>query len=193
MAASGAIELKLEDYEALGGLRGALAAHGGEILDELLPEHREIAASVFRALAAGSSLAEAVRRPTEFGELVEIAGGDERGVREVVEAFRAPGRNFLMPPRPARLRPETVIDISHESLVRQWDQFAAWLQRRDRRRRGMAAAVRCRRAAQARRGEPTFRPRARQPRQLVGQRTADACLGEALWRRFRESRVVPGA
>ena len=123
------VVLTLADYEAVGGLSGALAAHGREILDELLPEHREIAGAVFRALTAGSSLAEAVRRPTEFGELVEIAGGDEIAVREIVEAFRAPGRNFLMPPRPDALRPDTLIDISHESLIRQWDEFANWLQR----------------------------------------------------------------
>ena len=41
----GPIVLKLADYEALGGLRGALAAHGREILDELLPEHREMASA----------------------------------------------------------------------------------------------------------------------------------------------------
>jgi Novel STAND NTPase 1 len=122
------IVLKLSDYEAIGGLRGALAAHGREILEELLPEHRAIASTVFRALTSGSSLAEAVRRPIEFSELVEIAGGDEIAVREIIEAFRAPGRNFLVPPRPVPLRPTTVIDISHESLIRQWDEFAAWLQ-----------------------------------------------------------------
>ncbi len=125
---NGQIVLKLADYDALGGLQGALAAHGREILEELLPEHRVIASTVFRALTAGSSLAEAVRRPTEFGELVELAGGDEIAVREIIEAFRAPGRNFLMPPRPTPLRATTLIDISHESLIRQWDEFAAWLQ-----------------------------------------------------------------
>ena len=51
-------------------------------------------------------------------------------MREVVEAFRAPGRNFLMPPRADAASPDdTFIDISHESLIRQWDQFADWLQR----------------------------------------------------------------
>lgn len=128
-AHGGPVLLKLSDYDAVGGLRGALAAHGREILDALLPEHREVAASVFRALTAGLSLTEAVRRPTEFGELVEIAGGDEIAVREIVEAFRAPGRNFLVPPRPAALRSDTLIDISHESLIRQWDEFANWLHR----------------------------------------------------------------
>ena len=124
----GKIVLMLADYEVLGGLRGALAAHGREILDELLPEHRALAPAVFRALTDGSSLAEAVRRPTEFGDLVEIAGGDEIAVREIIEAFRAPGRNFLMPPRSVPLRATTLVDISHESLIRQWDEFAAWLQ-----------------------------------------------------------------
>jgi Novel STAND NTPase 1 len=127
-SAGGPIVLELADYEAVGGLRGALAAHGREILEELLPEHRALAPTIFRALTAGSSLAEAVRRPTEFGELVAIAGGDEIAVREIIEAFRGPGRNFLMPPRPTPLRSTTLIDISHESLIRQWDEFAAWLQ-----------------------------------------------------------------
>ncbi len=126
-AGGGKVALTLKDYDELGGLRGALAAHGREILDELLPEHRAVAPMVFRALTAGSSLAEAVRRPTEFGELEEIAGGEKVAVREVVEAFRAPGRNFLVPPRSVPLRANTLIDISHESLIRQWDEFAAWL------------------------------------------------------------------
>jgi hypothetical protein len=124
----GRIVLTLKDYDSLGGLRGALAVHGREILEELLPEHRDVAPFVFRALTSGSSLAEAVRRPTEFGELVEIARDEDIAVREIVEAFRAPGRNFLMPPRPTPLHADTVIDISHESLIRQWDEFAGWLQ-----------------------------------------------------------------
>jgi hypothetical protein len=124
---SGKPVLKLSDYDALGGLRAALATHGREILEELLPEHRSVAPLVFRALTAGSSLAEAVRHPTTFGELVEIAHGDEIAVREIVEAFRAPGRNFLTPPRPEPLGSTTRIDIVHESFIRQWDVFGSWL------------------------------------------------------------------
>jgi hypothetical protein len=120
------IKLTLKDYTDLGGLKGALGSHGRKILEKLSPKGREAAGSVFRALVAGSSLAQAVRNPTRFRELVEIAG-DEEGVRDVVETFRAPGRNFLMPPPPAPVLPDTFIDISHESLIRQWDQFAEWL------------------------------------------------------------------
>ena len=121
------ITLTLKDYTELGGLKGALGAHGREILATLTPKGRAVAGSVFRALVAGSSLSQAVRNPTRFHELVEIADGDEEGVRNVVETFRAPGVNFLMPPPPAPLLDDTFIDISHESLIRQWDQFAEWL------------------------------------------------------------------
>jgi hypothetical protein len=77
-------------------------------------------------------VAEAVRRPTRFSDLVEICNGDEAGVRAVVDAFRAPGCNFLAPALdPANPRPlvaATIIDISHESLIRQWKQLSEWLE-----------------------------------------------------------------
>ena len=126
-SADGTPVLTLADYDALGGLREALATHGRDILEGLLPEHRSFAPLVFRSLVAGPSLVEAVRQPTAFGELVEIAHGEEMAVREVVEAFRAPGRDFLTPARPEPLRSATPIDVSHESLIRQWDVFASWL------------------------------------------------------------------
>ena len=51
---------------------------------------------VFRALTAGSSLAEAggIHRVCRIGRRRR---GDEIAVREIVEAFRAPGANFLCP------------------------------------------------------------------------------------------------
>ena len=53
-------------------------------------------------------------------------------VRAVVDAYRAPGCNFLTPeldpsnPRP--LDAATIIDISHESLIRQWRKLSEWLE-----------------------------------------------------------------
>src|SRR6185437_10973902 len=94
---------------------------------------------IFRALTEGSLASEAVRRPTRFDELVAICGGDEARVRKVVDAFRAPGCNFLAPgfdpanPRP--LTSDTIVDISHESLIRQWKQLSEWVEAEGRARR----------------------------------------------------------
>jgi hypothetical protein len=127
------ITLTQSDYEAIGRLGGALNAQAGQVLDALGDGRRRVAEATFRALTDGTTVADAVRRPTRFGELVGICGGDETAVRAVVDAFRAPGCNFLVPeldPRdPQAVEPETFIDISHESLIRQWRQLSEWLEK----------------------------------------------------------------
>lgn len=102
-------------------------------MSSLGAERRPIAERVFRALTDGATVTEAVRRPTRFGELVEICDGDEANVRAVADAFRAPGCNFLAPEldpdHPKPLEAGTIIDISHESLIRQWRQLSEWLEK----------------------------------------------------------------
>ena len=133
------IVLRLADYERIGGLGGALNTHADEVLRRLGEDCRPVAEAIFRALTEGSLASEAVRRPTRFDELVAICGGDEARVRKVVDAFRAPGCNFLAPgfdpanPRP--LTSHTIVDISHESLIRQWKQLSEWVEAEGRARR----------------------------------------------------------
>lgn len=133
------IVLTLVDYDRIGGLAGALDAHADEVLHTLADQRRPATETIFRALTAGSSASDAVRRPTRFGELVEICGGDETGVRNVVDAFRAPGCNFLAPEldpqKPKPLSADAVVDISHESLIRQWKRLSTWVEAEARSRR----------------------------------------------------------
>jgi hypothetical protein len=131
-SAGAPLVLRLSDYEAIGGLRGALNAHADQLLKDLSAKGLEgVVATVFRALVSGTTVAEAVRRPRRFRDLVTLAGGNEPAVREVLDTFRAAGCNFLAPeldpndPRP--LEPDTVLDISHESLIRQWGKLSDWL------------------------------------------------------------------
>jgi tetratricopeptide (TPR) repeat protein len=124
------VKLTVDDYVAIEGLSGALNAHANQIFDQLGKQRAQVAEWVFRALTAGSTLADAVRRPTRLDELISAGGGDEAGVRAVVDAFRAPGVNFLLPeydPNNPKLAPDTYIDISHESLIRQWKKLSEWL------------------------------------------------------------------
>jgi tetratricopeptide (TPR) repeat protein len=126
------VRLATTDYDAIGGLSGALNAHADQIVEELGKMRQTIVESVFRTITAGNNVAEAVRRPTRFADLVAACGGDEAAVRTVVDAFRSPGVNFLVPEfdpsRPA-LSSDTYIDISHESLIRQWKRLGEWLDR----------------------------------------------------------------
>jgi tetratricopeptide (TPR) repeat protein len=128
------ITLTLGQYTAIGGVSGALDRHANIILKQLGAERSSIAETVFRALTAGTAVADAVRRPLPFGELVKVCNGDEAAVRAVVEAFRAPSCNFLLPDidREPVLNDGTRIDITHESLIRQWRTLSAWLEKEGR-------------------------------------------------------------
>ena len=126
--------LRLADYETIGGLRGALNEHANQLLKELQDNAPEsVVEEVFRGLISGATVAEAVRRPRPFGELVKLADGNEPAVRAVVDKFRESGVNFLAPElNPADPKPlddDTFVDISHESLIRQWSKLSEWLEK----------------------------------------------------------------
>ncbi|MEO1199879.1 MAG: hypothetical protein AAFX39_11710 [Pseudomonadota bacterium] len=123
------LTLTLADYEAIGGIQGALDGHANEVLESLGPERLGVAETVFRSLVTGTSVADAVRRPTQLSTLIALAKGDDGGVKAVVNAFRARDCNFLMPPTQYPLADDTIVDISHESLIRQWDQLTEWMRK----------------------------------------------------------------
>jgi hypothetical protein len=115
-------------YEAIGGMSDALSRHAEEAYAELPDERaRAIAELLFKALTERGPDNREIRRPTRLREICEIAGATPEEVAAVVEVFRSEGRSFLMPPAGAALTPETVVDISHESLIRNWARLQAWV------------------------------------------------------------------
>jgi tetratricopeptide (TPR) repeat protein len=120
------IVLGLSDYDGIGGLSGAIDAHGEEILSALGDERARRAGAVFRSLVSGAGVASAVRRPCRLGELVEVAGNKD-DVVAIVEAFSAPDCNFLRTSEQS-LSDDVIVDISHESLIRQWTSLRGWLE-----------------------------------------------------------------
>jgi tetratricopeptide (TPR) repeat protein len=51
---------------------------------------------------------------------------------QVIELFRRTGRSFLMPPPSVALAAETIVDISHESLMRCWSRLISWAEEESR-------------------------------------------------------------
>src|SRR6516225_1775974 len=118
--------LTVEDYQAIGGLSTALSHHGDEILAELTPEQQRIAEIMFRRLSGAEGGRRDVRTPARVGEIARIAGVDPGEVVAVAEAFRGADRCFLTASEEP-LDENTLLDLSHESLIRQWDRLADWV------------------------------------------------------------------
>jgi tetratricopeptide (TPR) repeat protein len=125
---SGSEPVGLEHYLAVGTMSEALSLHADEAFNELPDERsRRVAELLFKSLTERGSDNREVRRPTRLGEICEVAEAGPAEVAAVVEVFRREGRSFLMPPAGVALTPDTVIDISHESLIRNWTRLREWV------------------------------------------------------------------
>jgi tetratricopeptide (TPR) repeat protein len=117
----------LEHYEAVGTMSDALSRHANEAWAELDERGQVVAELLFKALTERGADNREIRRPTSLQDICAITNATEAEVVAVIDVFRGPGRSFLMPPAGVALKPETVIDISHESLIRNWERLRAWV------------------------------------------------------------------
>lgn len=119
----------IEHYASIGGMAEALSNHANEAFGEIaaFPELRSIPSKLFKALTEKEADNREGRRPATIGEIAVSAGVSEEQVIKVVEAFRREDRSFLMPPPPVELKSDTLIDISHESLIRGWVLLRKWV------------------------------------------------------------------
>ncbi|MBI1763521.1 MAG: hypothetical protein HYR56_19020 [Acidobacteria bacterium] len=115
-------------YETVGGFANALSNHADEAYDELPPALQPLAEKIFKCLTEKTRDNREGRRPATIRELCAVTGATEADVKTVVETFRQEGRSFLMPPASESLKPGTLIDISHESLMRGWQRLRKWVE-----------------------------------------------------------------
>ena len=119
--------LDLQHYEAIGTMAQALDQHAERAYAELASaRQQQICEKLFKALTDKASDPRGVRRPTTLGTLCALAAATPAEVTDVIDVFRKPSRSFLMPPADETLLAETVIDISHESLMRVWERLKTW-------------------------------------------------------------------
>ncbi|MGD8725646.1 MAG: AAA family ATPase, partial [Desulfobacterales bacterium] len=118
----------LADYEAAGGLAKALSNHADEVFEQLNDEQQKIGEVLFRCLSERGPEKRDTRRPVPLEVVAAVAGAPTGRVKEVVEAFRHPDCSFVTPAAGEPLYPNTVLDISHESLIRQWERLNEWVE-----------------------------------------------------------------
>ena len=119
--------IDIQDYEAVGGLGNAMSLHAEEAYEEAGSDRNPvIAEKMFKALTDTFSDYRGVRRPTSIEELATICEVPEAEVIQVIDIFRRSGRSFLTPPPAVTLQSQSIIDLSHESLMRCWTRLITW-------------------------------------------------------------------
>ncbi|MFL2865990.1 MAG: hypothetical protein ACJZ8Y_12325 [Pirellulaceae bacterium] len=119
----------LRHYDAVGGMANALSNHADEVYHELPgDESRELTRRIFQAITERGGDERGIRRPTRMDRLCRIVDGAPEDVKLVLDAYRRVGRTFVMPTEGMELTGETVVDISHESLMRVWRRLSHWVE-----------------------------------------------------------------
>jgi hypothetical protein len=119
--------IDLEEYESIGGLSQSINQHAEWILAQFTePTDMHGAERMFRCLTAREH-GRSFRRPSSIRELCAVTEAPVSMVVRVIEPFRQ--AFMLVPPPGVPLADNTIIDITHESLMRQWFRLVEWIQR----------------------------------------------------------------
>jgi len=118
------IQVDLPHYEAAGGIKDALSKDAEAALDGMDDDELKIAERMFQALTDTDARNRRVRRPAHLSEIEAITGASRQTVLKIIERFRGGGRSFLT----VTNDDDPLIDISHESLIRQWERMSEWVQ-----------------------------------------------------------------
>ena len=120
--------IDIRHYNAVGQLSHALSQHADEAYEELSAKEKEIASVLFKSITEKGNDNLGVRRPMPLSTIAEIATVSEEELTEVIEKFRAPGRSILLPNATIPLNSESIIEVSHESLMRIWARLKNWVE-----------------------------------------------------------------
>lgn len=139
------VRLMLADYRAFGGFKGILERHAEDVLAAAVGREPErlgrIVEIIFRRLTERDYGGRYRRTPATMAELGRLAACDQAVLTEILAPFADPGTS-LLEFRPSTSGPETMVDVSHESLIRQWPRLRAWTEDEAQQRRHFQGLLR---------------------------------------------------
>ncbi len=115
------------DYDSVGTMSDAMSRHANEAFEELDQRGREVCEKLFRTITEKGTDNKGIRRPSSVSTIKSIIQCTSGELFTVIEKFRLPSRSFITPRQDIPLSDESVIDLSHESIMRLWDRLKAWV------------------------------------------------------------------
>lgn len=119
--------LTISIYEQVGGIAGALSKHADQAFNSLVKEQKPVAEMLFRTLCEREIKRRDGRSPTSIKDIAARIGVISSDIINIIDVFRSPVYGFLLPAYPETLNDDTLIDITHESLISLWKTLEKWL------------------------------------------------------------------
>ena len=144
--------LTVAHYETVGTLTEALSRDAEAALEGLTEKELKITERIFCALTDTDESNRRIRRPAHLDELSAIALTNHDTALKIIKRFSDSPRSFLVI-NEGRDKDDPLIDISHESLIRQWKTLRQWMEHENNSREIYLRLVSAAKRYQAGRGE----------------------------------------
>ncbi|KXX68954.1 hypothetical protein [Flammeovirga sp. SJP92] len=119
--------IKPKNYLSVGGIKESLSIHANEVFNTLNDEQKVVCEKIFRCITTINKEGKGVRNPSSLQRIIEITGIEDITIlKEVIDTFRKKERAFLQPREHIEIYEQSVIDITHESLMRSWALLKEW-------------------------------------------------------------------
>jgi WD40 repeat protein len=119
--------ISYSDYDSVGTMSDAMSRHVNEAYEELSLRGKEICEKMFKTITEKGVDNKGIRHPSSVSTINSIVQCTSDELFEVVEKFRIQSRSFITPRQDIPLTDDSIIDLSHESLMRLWDRLREWV------------------------------------------------------------------
>jgi WD40 repeat protein/effector-binding domain-containing protein len=120
--------INIYDYKAVGGLEEAISHHTEELYNELSENEKIACKKIFQTITESGADNKGIRRPTSIANILRISKCSREDVYKVANLYRAEGNSIITPDIVEELSDETVLDISHEAVMRNWKRLKSWIE-----------------------------------------------------------------
>lgn len=119
--------IDFSDYFAIGTIRDSISRHADELYELLDVRGKLVCERLFKNITGPGPDNKGIRLPLSIKDLKSSiqCGYDE--LTEVVEAFRNPAISVITPPCSVPLDDNSIIDVSHESIILLWTRLRQWV------------------------------------------------------------------
>ena len=123
-ATPGGGDLDLKHYERAGTIADALWKDAEKALSET--GEPELTKRIFQLLTTKDQHGRRVRKPAYLTDIEKVTIADRKQIMTIIDCFRQNNRSFLIVSE-GKNQTEVLVDISHESLIRQWKTLRDWV------------------------------------------------------------------
>src|SRR4030043_1206259 len=120
--------LSLFDYRFVGGLQDAISLHADEVYQQLDEPLKKICKRMFQTITESGADNKGIRRPSTINDIARILKAKKEDVIKVADHFRKAKNSFITPDPSIPLIGESIIDISHEAVMRNWGKLKGWIE-----------------------------------------------------------------